>query len=300
MGVSLFNLRHTFESAQPLTFHADYDADGNTLTYATGAHIINVGHYGKDDRGELVIVSKDLGFAAKEVSKRFRLSDNMERVYRKIGTDEFMRRSISNYRGMRLTINDPWETTVVFMISQFNNVKRIRLITKNIIGRFGRPIVDEEGAVIAKSFPESGDMLKATEKDFRQCGAGFRAKYLKDLAEYCTNNINLYKLDAANYDKLMEELMSIKGVGEKVADCIALMGYGNLRAFPVDVWVKRTIERAYFKGKKLKMKDIKGFAEEKWGKGDLGYAQQYVFWGGRQSGREDGTVNGHGKTERRS
>ena len=285
MRVSLFDLRHTFESAQPLTFHADYDAQGNTLTYTAGNHIINVAHGGDATSGDLTVVSKDIRFAEREVRRRFRLSDNMRYMYKRIGTDRFMERAIARYKGMRLTVNDPWETTLVFIISQFNNVKRIRLITKNIIERFGRKIADDSGNVVARSFPDSRDLMGATEKDFRECGAGFRAKYLKELSEYCTVNIDLYKLDGKRYDELKEQLMSIKGVGEKVADCIALMGYGNLEAFPIDVWVKRTMERAYFKGRKKKEKEIREFAEGKWGRYS-GYAQQYVFWGGRQTDKE--------------
>ncbi len=250
MPVSLFNLRHTFESAQPLTFYADYSHASGTLTYPYDSMVINMMHAGGTDKGIIKVVSRNSARAASEVRRRFRLDDNMQLVYKKISTDNFMKKAVSSYRGMRLTVNDPWETTMVFILSQFNNVKRIRLTTRNIINRFGSDITDDYGKVIAKSFPQSRDLLKATEQDYRALGAGFRAKYLKEAANYCTYNIDLHKLPAAKYDKLKESLMSIKGVGEKVADCIVLMGYGNLEAFPIDVWVERMLERVYFKGKK--------------------------------------------------
>lgn len=285
ISTEYFDLKHTFESAQPLTFYADYNEASNTLTYPFGVHIINMMHSGGSRKGKITIVSKDISNAERDVRKRFRLMDDMPKIYKKISTDKFMEDSIKKYEGMRLTVNDPWETTLVFILSQFNNVKRIRLITRNIIQRFGREIRDENGTVIAKSFPESPDLLNATEQDFRDLGSGFRAKYLKELADYCTNNINLNRLNGNKYDELKENLMSIKGVGEKVADCIALMGYGNLEAFPIDVWVKRTMERVYFNGKSKKTKEIQEFAYEKWGK-QRGYAQQYAFHRGRQSGRK--------------
>ena len=75
------------------------------------------------------------------------------------------------------------------------------------------------------------------------------------------------------------------GVGEKVADCIALMGYGNLSAFPTDVWIKRTMEKLYFDGKKVKPRDIHEFAKDYWGP-YAGYAQQYLFHNARTY-RED-------------
>ncbi len=249
--------------------------------------MINVGYLGNSRKGKLHITSNDISSAERDAKKRFRLSDDMPKIYRKIGTDRFMKESIKKYEGMRLTLNDPWETTVVFILSQFNNVKRIRLITKNIIQRFGREIKDDSGNAIAKSFPESYDLIGATEKDFRDLGSGFRAKYLKDLADYCTNNIDLNKLHSKKYEEQKETIMSIKGVGEKVADCIVLMGYGNLEAFPIDVWVKRTIESIYFNGKKKKMREIQEFSYEKWGR-MRGYAQQYAFHTGRQNGRNNG------------
>ncbi len=282
MPVSVFNLRHTFESGQPLTFYGDYSHMSGTLTYPYDSMIINLMHSGGTDKGVIRVVSRNPSRAASEVRRRFRLDDNMPLIYKKISTDDFMKKAVSNYRGMRLTINDPWETTVVFILSQFNNVKRIRLITKNIIERFGSNITDDYGKVIAKGFPQSRDLLKATEKDYRELGAGFRAKYLKEAASYCTYNIDLHKLPAAKYDKLKENLMTINGVGDKVADCIALMGYGNLEAFPIDVWVERMLERVYFKGKKKRMKDLQKFARERFGKYS-GYAQQYLFWQGRSS-----------------
>lgn len=280
IAVSTFSLKHTFESAQPLTFYADYSETSNTLAYPYDSTVINLMHSGSDDKGALHVMSRHAASAVEEVSKRFRLDDDMKKIYKKINTDDHMRKAISTYKGMRLTLNDPWETTLVFIISQFNNVKRIRLITKNIVQRFGRGISDSTGKVIAKSFPSSSDLLAGTEKDFAELGAGFRAKYIKKAAEYCTHNISLHKLAGNKYQKLKDELMQIDGVGEKVADCIALMGYGNLEAFPIDVHIKRTMERLYFKGKKKKTREIQEFAAERWRK-YRGYAQQYLFHSAR-------------------
>ena len=280
--VSNFSLKHTFESAQPLTFYADYNETSNTITYPYDSMVINTMHSGNQEKGELHVVSRHGNVAVDEVKRRFRLHDDMEKIYKRIGTDEHVKNAIDPYRGMRLTVNDPWETTLVFIISQFNNVKRIRLITRNIVKKYGTEITDSAGREVAKSFPQSRDLLKGTEKDFRELGAGFRAKYIKEAAEYCTYNINLTKLPANKYDKLKESLMTIRGVGEKVADCIALMGYGNLEAFPIDVHIKRSMEKLYFKGKKKPLKQIQKLAEEKWGD-YRGYAQQYLFHNARMT-----------------
>jgi N-glycosylase/DNA lyase len=279
MPVNHFYLKDTFESGQPLTFHAQYDQFSDTLTYMSGMNIINVRFSGTRAVGSLTVVGRDIRFASAEVHSRFRLADDMEHCYDEIGTDSFMKSAIEKYSGMRLTLNDPWETTLCFIISQYNNMKRIRGIVRNLINRYGTAIKDNDDKMVAKSFPRSADLMSASEKDLMECGAGFRAKYIKEAAEYCTENMDLNKLGNKKYDALKEELLAITGVGDKVADCIALMGYGKLEAFPIDVWVERTLEKAYFKGKKKTIKELHKFAAKKWG-AYAGYAQQYIFWHG--------------------
>ncbi len=274
-----FDLRHTFESANPLTFFGDYNHGERTLTYPAGRTLVKVRFFGDSRKGKLIITGGNAGLK-KEVIARLRLNDDMEKIYAIIATDSFMEHAIKKYDGMHVTLNNPWETTVCFIISQYNNVKRIRKITKSIVERFGQDILDDNGNVVAKSFPTTADLAEVTIKEFMECGAGFRARYLKEAAEYCSSSMDLDKIGRHDYDSLKEELMEIKGVGDKVADCIALMGYGKLEAFPIDVWVKRTMERVYFKGKDMKIKDLRKFANERF-RDYCGYAQQYLFWHGR-------------------
>ncbi len=274
-----FNLRYTFESAQPLTFYADYDKDLNSISYPDGKRAVNLVVEELGGKAILNAVCSDGSDAAKELRRRFRLADDMRKIYNEIGTDGNIKNAIRRYDGMRLTLNGPWETTLCFIISQFNNVKRIRLITRNIINKFGGPI----SGTGVRSFPGSETLALASEKDIFACGTGFRARYIASASKFCSENMDLKKLPARNYEKLKSRLMEIDGVGEKVADCIALMGYGNLRAFPIDVWVKRTMEKLYFGGQKRKEREIREFALDRWG-GYAGYAQQYLFHHARTGG----------------
>ena len=273
-------MRHTVESAQPLTFSGDYNLSRGILDYTNQKELIKARFEQANGTCKVRFDSKNVASAKKDFIKRFRLNDDMSDIYSHIATDEFMVSSIKKYHGMRVTLNDPWETTLCFIISQYNNVKRIRLIVKRFISEFGVEILDENSKIVAKSFPTSSELQKFSEKDFRECGAGFRAKYIAKAVDYCTNNLDLYKLQNKGYDKIKEELMGISGVGDKVADCIALMGYGKMEAFPIDVWVKRTLEKVYFKGRDRKIKELHKFAQEKFSNYS-GYGQQYIFWGGR-------------------
>jgi len=276
-----FSLKHTVESAQPLSFYAKYSSETDSLTYQTFTHMINVAFKGDNKEGELIAISSVQNFKD-EIVRRFRLNDNMGKIYREISTDKFIKDSIKKYYGMRLTLNDPWETTLCFVISQNNNVKRIRGIVLSMIEKFGHPIKDDNDNVIARSFPTSSDIASASIDELRACGSGFRARYIKSAAEFFSGSAEAQKLAKKDYASLKETLMSIDGIGDKVADCIALMGYGKLEAFPIDTWSKRVLEKVYFKGKKQKIAKLHEFAERRWGR-YAGYAQQYLFWNGRQS-----------------
>ncbi|MGC8687420.1 MAG: DNA-3-methyladenine glycosylase family protein [Candidatus Micrarchaeia archaeon] len=276
-----FELRHTLESAQPLTFHANYDGKAGTATYSTYSNIVNIAFDGTSKKGVLTAVSRSQS-AIDEVYSRFRLMDNMRSIYKHIDTDDFMHEAIGKYYGMRVTLNDPWETMLCFIISQNNNVKRIRGITLKLIERFGQPIKDDSEKIVGRSFPSANTINRASVRELMECGVGFRAKYIKDAAEKCTNNIDLWRLKAKPYEEIKDTLMEIDGIGDKVADCIALMGYGKMEAFPIDTWSGRVLEKIYFKGRKQKIERLHDFVYDKWGK-YAGYAQQYLYWHGRQS-----------------
>lgn len=278
LEISDFDIRHTIESAQPLTFHADYDLSTGSLSYASGKLLVEAGI---SKKGKKSIVRFGNIPARKEFIRRFRLDeDNMQRIYAQMSDNGIVSDAIRKYNGMRLTLNDPWETTVCFIISQFNNVKRIRGIVKALIAEYGEPIV-VDGRTAGTGFPTSEQLMRAKDADLRRCGTGFRAKYLASAADFCTNNLDLYRLAGKPYAETKESLMEIDGVGDKVADCIALMGYGRLEAFPIDVHIKRSLERHYFNGNKKTIKQLHEFINMKWPGKTAGYAQQYIFHSAR-------------------
>ena len=276
-----FSLKYTVESAQPLTFIGEIGADGLSVAYPYSNGYLRI----RQNADCLACESVGrIGSAmlVEEVERRFGLGDDMRKVYDAISGDAFLTESMKRYPGMRITQNDPWETTICFVVSQFNNVKRIRQIVQNLIERYGEPREFYVGGkkMVVRHFPTPEALMAPDVKELMKCGTGFRAKYIKGVAQACASNFELGKLYRMSYDEAKERMMELPGIGDKVADCILLMGYKKGEAFPVDTWIKRAMERLYFGGKKQSIRKIHEFADRKWGK-YAGYAQQYIFWHSR-------------------
>ncbi|MCL5238853.1 MAG: hypothetical protein M1286_00035 [Candidatus Marsarchaeota archaeon] len=281
MRVADFSIRHTIESAQPLTFFGDAKSDGNGVAYACGSSMIEVEQKG-DSIGFRAYGSMRAARLRDEVRARFGLGDDMPVIYNNIETDAFMKKAIRNYRGLRITRNDPWETALCFVISQFNNVKRIRGIVKRLVAAYGDAHTISAGGtqLVFREFPKPEALAEMSVEELMRHGAGFRAKYIRKLAQECCGSFDLGSIGRKRYADAKDALMQLDGVGDKVADCTLLFGYGKLEAFPTDTWIKRIVEHVYFDGRKQSISDIHEFASERWGK-YAGYAQQYLFWAGR-------------------
>lgn len=271
-----FSLSHTIASGQPLTFYSSYSKISGieSLKYPTMTGEIEVKIRNKRLDYSFLGEYTDKS-AANEVISRFGLKDDMQDVYKSINTDEFIASAIQEFNGMRITRNDPWEATVCFVISQFNNLKRIRGIMHKMIGKFG----EDTGKYTL--FPTPQSIASAEVSEIRACGTGFRDKYIKSVAEEFAFSFDKEKLYKMSYEKAKESLMELDGIGDKVADCILLFGYNKMEAFPIDTWVKRVIEHVYFKNRKKSIKQIHRFASRRWPVYYLGYAQQYIFQFGR-------------------
>ena len=273
MMVKDFSPFFTFSSGQVLNFIGEFKQKPLGISFTTtrgifdikfnevGKHAFEIDYDYKGDYSEK---------EAKEVERMLGIGANMKEVYSRIGTDIFMKKAIKAFYGMRLTQSDPWITSVSFIISQFNNIKNIRNSVQKMMKKFGKKINDKY------LFPTCEKIAKASKSDLMSCGIGYRYKYLHEFANTCLNGINLNSLYSKTYEEAKKELMQFKGIGDKVADCILLFGYGKGEAFPIDVWIKRVVERVYFHNKKKKISEIHNFASQHFG--DLaGYAQQYIF-----------------------
>ena len=183
----------------------------------------------------------------------FDLNTDYGELKRRFSEDKTLSEACAYAGGIRLLRQDTFETLISFIISQNNNIPRI----KGIIGR----LCEKYGG-----FPSADDLSGCTAESLAYLRAGFRAKYLADCMEKISGGvISTEKIAALPLDEARKELMKIKGVGPKVADCVLLFGMYRTDAFPRDVWIKRVVGTYYPTG----LPDcVKGYE---------GIAQQYLF-----------------------
>ncbi len=191
--------------------------------------------------------------------------------------DPVMRDAVEYGSGIRLLNQDKWECLISFIISQNNNIPRIKKIINLISQTYGTEI--SEGCY---DFPTANELISADIASLMACNTGFRAKYIMDAVEkVTTGQVDINELSLLETAVLKESLMSIKGIGNKVSDCILLFSFGRRDIFPVDVWVKRVMSHFYFKGEDVSIPEIHKKAEKLFGEYG-GYAQQYLFYYARQ------------------
>lgn len=169
--------------------------------------------------------------------------------------------------GIRILRQEPWEALCSFIISQNNNIPRIKGIIENMSKSFGEAIECPDG-IVRYSFPTAKALCDAGEEKIFALKTGFRAKYIFDAASRVVNgDTDLERVFSLDTQTALDELMKIKGVGPKVASCVLLFGFGKYDAFPIDVWVKRILANYYSDG-------IPSHLSEKY----AGIAQQYLFY----------------------
>ncbi len=158
--------------------------------------------------------------------------------------DETLKAAMEYGAGIRLLRQEKWETLCSFIISQNNNIPRIKGLVEAISRQYGDKIEALGGEYY--SFPSAKAIADAGIEKLRELKVGFRAPYIHDAASKVASGVlNLDELDKLPTDELLNTLMTIKGVGMKVASCVALFSYGRLDCFPIDVWVKRVLSKYY-------------------------------------------------------
>lgn len=210
-------------------------------------------------------------------TKYFDLGRDYTAVCETLSADESLRTACAAYPGIRILKQDEWETLCSFIISQNNNIPRIKGIIERLCETFGDRLPGG-----GYSFPTAERLAALEPDDLAPLRAGFRNKYIIDAArKVAQGQVNLTALRDAKPEEIRESLMTIKGVGAKVAECTLLFGFGCVDAFPVDVWVRRVVGELYPDGLPACTDGVRGIA------------QQYLFhW--RRNLEEDGERKNEG------
>lgn len=181
--------------------------------------------------------------------------------------DTYLKNAAAFGGGIRILRQDLWEMLVTFLISQQNNIVRIRRCIQNICEAYGEKCVNTRGETY-HAFPRPEALAGLSEDALLACNLGYRSKYVVRAARsVVSGGINLDEVRAMPAKKAREELLKLYGVGEKVADCICLFALHHLQAFPVDTHIRQALD-AHYK---------RGFPNRRY-RGFQGVMQQYIFY----------------------
>ncbi|MDD6154625.1 MAG: DNA glycosylase [Eubacteriales bacterium] len=294
------DLRDMFDCGQCFRWYAGEDGSYTGTAMHRKVRVRLLPEPGAEKRGRLAIWPCD----EREFNEIWRPYFDLDRDYSAIKArltenDEIMARAVEYGGGIRILKQDPWEAIVDFIISQNNNIPRIKGCVENLCKYFGEPIEDlpshasakplaadasgepapaqaakgagEGGAASslpgAYDIPSPEKLAGLTVEDLAPIRLGYRAKYLiKTARQVVETGI------PSDYDALL----ALEGVGPKVANCIALFGLAAYESFPIDVWVRKVMHALYGLDEDDK-KAMAVFARERFG--ELGgFAQQYLFY----------------------
>lgn len=272
--------QHIFECGQ--CFRWNKQPDGSYTGVFKG-NVLNVAV----ENGQIVFKGICDGNIQNIVNEYFDLHRDYTKIQESLSKiDEPLKISIQYGKGIRLLNQDLWETIISFIISANNNIPRIKGIIERLSKQYGKQI--KWNSQTYYTFPTPEELSKASVADLRTLGLGFRDQRVYETTKIILNKqVDLEKLkQETSTKKVREILLTLPGVGPKVADCIMLFSTLKcLDVFPVDVWVRRVMNELYFKlpeENKLKREQIEKLAYEKYG--DLaGIAQQYLFYWKREA-----------------
>lgn len=176
-------------------------------------------------------------------------------------------------RGIRILRQEAWEALCSFIISQCNNISRIKGIVERLCTLFGEEI--RVGDKVYYTFPTAERVACLTVEDLAPLRSGYRAEYIIIAAKAVADgSLDLEALKRVDYRDAIKELRRLKGIGEKVANCVVLFGLWHMEAFPIDVWMKRALKENF----------PADFCPETLGP-YAGLAQQYIFYYARSMGK---------------
>ncbi len=255
------DLVKTFECGQCFR----WNADENCIYYGVASgHAAKLWRYGED-----ILIDTD---ASPEFwHDYFDLDTDYAAISLAFQGGDYLGEAVKYGMGIRILRQDPWEALCSFIISQCNNIKRIKGIVKRLCESFGEPIEFEGKRYFA--FPDAA-AVAALDEDALSClRCGYRAPYIMTAAKaVASGELILDELIRTDYVSAKRALLSLNGIGEKVANCVVLFGLRHMEAFPIDVWIKRALKEHF--PPDFDPAVLGAYA---------GLAQQYIFYYARES-----------------
>jgi len=273
LNIKCFNLKYTLECGQ--CFRWKYIGN-NQYIGVVKDRVIDI----KQDIDEIIIKSNKEEDLEKVVGKYFDFEKDYERIEKDISKiDNNVKKAVQYSSGIRILNQDLFETLISYIISANNNIKRISNSIDKISQKFGKVV--KYNNIEYYLFPELEELKKATVEELVECGVGYRANYIIKTVNMI-NNQKEFEEKISNMDQksMKEELLRFSGVGQKVADCILLFSLEQSNVFPIDVWIKRVMEKLYF-SKEINIKEISAYSKMKYGN-YAGIVQQHLFYNARE------------------
>lgn len=175
----------------------------------------------------------------------FDLDRNYQDIRKAIpAEDAFLDLAAKVGAGIRILRQDPWEMLVTFIISQRKSIPAIRSVVEMLCERYGTKL--QTPIETLYTFPTAIQMKDACPEDYIACKAGYRAPYLCDaVQQVLAGSLDLAGIASLSDEELIAALEGVRGVGVKVANCVALFAYGRTACAPVDTWIKKIIQQEY-------------------------------------------------------
>lgn len=259
------NPRRTFDCGQ--CFRWNEDAEGRWRGVASGKAAVV---WAEDGRTYIECALDDIYFWRDYLD----MDTDYEEARRSIEVCDYLRDCAAYGEGIRILRQDKWEALCSFIISQCNNIPRIKGIVEKLSSLYGDIVAAPWGE--ARSFPTAERVAQLTEADLAPLRSGYRAPYILAAAKaVASGELDLEETALLPCNEARAELKKLGGVGDKVSNCVVLFGLHQLDAFPVDVWIKRA----------LAANMPKGFDPSSLGK-YAGLAQQYMFYHARETAAE--------------
>ncbi len=265
-GLEHFNVAQIFDCGQAFRFLPVPAPDGS---FAVGG--VAYGKYVEfSQSGDMLTIRNSTREEYEKIWKHYLSLDvdynEIQRDLKARFDSEVFEKAVEVGDGIRLLRQEPWECVCSFIISQNNNIPRIRKIIESLSEKYGDEIEFDGKKYYA--FPTPETLVEAGIDEIFALRTGFRAKYIYDAARMVAEGeLDLARLFELDTDGALSELCRVKGIGPKVASCALLFAFEKYEAFPVDVWVKKILEKYFPDG--LDIKSLGDYA---------GIAQQYLFF----------------------